>query len=97
MDFGTTNGPVGPCGPVSNVIWLIQNKSIGHPLSNEYAYKDSPLTGKGGEFSKIFLSGPACSHFFKYHREASDANYVNSTLLERVIRGEPEKHILKFE
>ena len=48
MDFGTTNSRVGPCGPVSNVIWLVQNKSIGHPLSNEYAYKDFLLTGKGG-------------------------------------------------
>ena len=97
MDFGTTNSRVGPCGPVSNDIWLVQNKSIGHPLSNEYAYKDFLLTGKGGEFFKISISGPACSHFFKYHRETSDANCVHSTLLERVIRGEPEKHILKFE
>ena len=97
MHFGNTYGHVGPCGLVSNVIWLVQNKSIGHPLSNEYAYKDFLLTGKGREFFKIFLSGPACSHFFKYHRETSDANCVNFTLLERVIRGKPEKHILRFQ
>ena len=77
MDFGTTNGRVGPCGLVSNVIWLVQNKSIGHPLSNEYACKNFLLTGKGGEFFKDFLSGLACSHFFTFHRKTSDANCVN--------------------
>ena len=97
MYFGNTNGRVGPCDPVSNVIWVAQNKSIGHPPSNEYTYRDFLLTGKGGEFFRILLSSPACSHFFKYPHVTSDANCVHSTLLDRVIRGEPEKHIVKFE
>ena len=79
---------------MSNVIWLVLTKRIGHPLSNEYTYQDFLLTENVREFFEIFSMGQSCSHFLKYHRETSNADSVCSILFERGVKGEPEKYIL---
>ena len=79
---------------MSNVIWLVLTKRIGHPLSNEYAYQDFLLTENVREFFEIFSLGQSYSHFLKYHRETANADDVCSTLYERGVKGESEKHIL---